>query len=69
MAGPDALSQVQPNTEPLTSGLPTGPGPNQLAMQQRSDADIFMTMYEITGDPDLLLLAQRVRQQQTAPYA
>lgn len=63
-AHPSAIDEIQPHSEPMTSGLSTGPGPNTLNMNQRTDADLFMTMYKITGDPDLLLLAQRTRQAQ-----
>lgn len=61
---PDALSQIQGYSEPVTTGVPIGPGSNQLQMNVRSDADLFNTMYQITGDPDALVLAQRVRMQQ-----
>ena len=63
-AHPDAISQIQGYSEPVTTGVPIGPGSNQLQMQARTDADLFLTMYNLTGDPDNLLLAQRVRQQQ-----
>lgn len=63
-AHPDAMSQIQGYSEPVTTGVPIGLGSNQLNMQARTDADLFLTMYNLTGDPDDLLLAQRVRQQQ-----
>jgi hypothetical protein len=61
---PSAIDEIQPHSGPMTSGLSTGPGPNTLNMNQRQDADLFTTMYQVTGDPDLLLLAQRTRQAQ-----
>jgi hypothetical protein len=55
LAGPTS----RPN-EPVTSGLPSGPGagPEALAIAQPSVGKVFERLAYATGDPDMAILAQ-----------
>lgn len=58
-AGSFAMPSLRPD-EPVTSGLPSGPGsgPEALAISQPGIASAFERLAYSTGDPDMAVLAQ-----------
>ena len=54
----DIFGQTQRPTEPVTSGLPFGPGAGPAEPLQTSN-DIIYEMYRITGDANLLNLIEK----------
>jgi len=54
----DIFAQTQRPSEPVTAGLPFGPGVGPAEPLQTSD-DIIYEMYRITGDANLLNLIEK----------
>tara|TARA_R100000664_G_scaffold7852_1_gene13159 strand:+ start:347 stop:730 length:384 start_codon:yes stop_codon:yes gene_type:complete len=56
MANIDVFGVTQKPTEPVTAGLPFGPGVGPVKPPQQSVNDLLYQMYAITGDTALLQL-------------